>query len=207
MYGTSSVRILNPVSGEVTQKVLIPSSEFGEGMTFYDGHLVQITWKSKNGHVYSADDLQKETDFTYTTSKSDEGWGITYDNERHELIVTDGSNNLIFWEADCWKSGVCAPLRTVPCFRLDGRPARNLNEVEFWRGRVLANVWYEDVLLVINPESGMVEKEYDMAQLWPMDQRNSGSDVLNGISVSEDADVLYVTGKYWAQLFKINLLV
>ena len=207
MFQSSSVRILNPITGEVTKEVMIPGSEFGEGMTYYDGHLVQITWKSKNGHVYSAIDLGKELDFTYTTTKFNEGWGITHDTERNELIVTDGSNNLVIWEPTCWKTGVCTPIRTISCFRQNGSPATNLNEIEFWRGRVLANVWYQDVLLVIHPETGVVEKEYDMSQLWPAAMRNAGADVFNGISISDDPDVLYVTGKQWAKMFRIKLLI
>lgn len=97
-------------------------------------------------------------------------------------------------------------MRLVPCVRLNGQMADNLNEIEFWRGRVIANVWYEDVILVLHPETGVVEKDYDMSQLWPEGQRNEKADVLNGISVSEDPDVLYVSGKQWAQIFKVKLL-
>jgi glutaminyl-peptide cyclotransferase len=207
LYGESKVRILDANTGQATKTIMIPGNEFGEGMAYYDGNLVQITWRAKKGHVYSSNDLTKVADFTYTTSKNDEGWGITYDTERNELIVTDGSNNLIIWDPQCWKTGVCAPIRLVPCVRLNGQLAKNLNEIEFWRGRVIANVWYEDVILVIHPETGVVEKEYDMSQLWPKAQRNQGADVLNGISVSEDPDVLYVSGKQWAQIFKLKLLV
>ena len=81
-----------------------------------------------------------------------------------------------------------------------------MNELEYWRGRVLANVWYENVLLVIHPETGLVEKEYDMTSLWPSEEQPSGTDVLNGISVSEDPDILYVTGKLWNRIYRIKLL-
>lgn len=194
-------------TGEIVNKVMLPDFEFGEGMTYYDGNLLQITWKDKTGHVWSVSDLKKEVDFDYKTSKDDEGWGITYDTVRNELIITDGSNNLVIWDPECWRTGFCVPIRTIPCLRQNGKPALELNEIEFWQGRVLANVWYEDVLLVIHPETGVVEKEYDMSALWPKAQRNKGSDVFNGISVSDDPDVLYVTGKKWAQIFKIKLLV
>ena len=207
LYHESSVRILDPITGEVKNKSMISSAEFGEGMTYYDGFLVQLTWKARKGHVYSANDLQKVADFTYTTSKNDEGWGITYNPQRKEFIVTDGSNNLVMWDSECWRSGVCTPIRIVPCVRLDGTPAMHLNEIEFWRGRVVSNVWYENALLVIHPDTGKVEKEYDMTQLFPPNLRNPEADVLNGISTSDDPDALYVTGKKWARVFKIKLLV
>ena len=79
------------------------------------------------------------------------------------LVVTDGSANLVFWDPDCWQTGHCAPVADRPpvqVTRLNGEPALELNEIEYWRGRVLANMWYSDVLLVINPDSGKVEKEY-----------------------------------------------
>jgi glutamine cyclotransferase len=92
-------------------------------------------------------------------------------------------------------------------YRQDGSPATNINELEYWRGRVLANVWFEDVLLVIHPESGVVEKEYDFSSLWPKQERHSmGADVLNGISVSSDPDILFMTGKNWDRMFRVKLL-
>jgi glutamine cyclotransferase len=81
-----------------------------------------------------------------------------------------------------------------------------MNELEFWRGRVLANVWFQDLLLVIHPETGVVEKEYDFSSLWPTSDRPRGTDVFNGISVSEDPNVLYVTGKKWNRMYKVKLL-
>jgi glutamine cyclotransferase len=169
LYGKSTIRILDPETGVPTQVVPMDSKYFAEGMTFYDDKLVQIVWKKAIGFVYDANDLTaKPTEYTYSTIKNNEGWGITYDDDRHELIVTDGSPNLMFWDPDCWKSGHCEgkPEKpSVPVTRLDGTPAKELNEIEYWRGRVLANVWFSDVLLVIHPETGMVEKEYGKSVL------------------------------------------
>jgi glutamine cyclotransferase len=131
------------------------SKLFGEGMTWIEGEkLVQITWKSQRGFIYDANTLVQIDEFKYTTTKK-EGWGITWDACNGELIVTDGSEFLHFWDPE-----TMAEKRKVAVTRMDGKPARELNEIEFWRGRVLANVWYEDVLLVIHPETGKVEKEY-----------------------------------------------
>jgi glutamine cyclotransferase len=133
-----------------------------------------------------------------------EGWGITWDRCNDELIVTDGSSNLHFWNPE-----TMAQKRKVSVRRLSGKPALRMNEIEFWRGRVLANVWFEDVLLVINPVSGLVEKEYDFSSLWPKQERTAaGADVFNGISVSSPdmPNELYVTGKLWDRMYKIELL-
>lgn len=152
--------------------------------------------------MYDPNDLTAPPQlYNYQTTKRDEGWGITFDPTKNELIVSDGSDNLIFWNPDTLQT-----IRTIPVTRQDGSPANNLNELEFWRGRVLANVWYQDVLLVIHPETGVVEKEYDFSSLWPKSERPSGTDVFNGISISNDPDVLYVTGKRWNRMYKVKLL-
>jgi len=208
LYHHSSVRILNPKNGEVIQKVDGDGSIFGEGMTFYDNKLIQIVWKAAHGYVYDADNISAHPiKYNYTTTKRNEGWGITYDMDRNELIVTDGSANLIFWDPECWKSGSCHPKEDKPPIqvkRLNGKPARNLNEIEYWRGRIVANVWMTDLLLIIHPETGIVEKEYDFSNIFT--KRPIGTDVFNGISVSDHPDILYVTGKKWDRMFKVKLL-
>ena len=201
LYGQSTVRILDKDSANVKKKVGMEPRLFGEGMTFYKDKLVQITWKSQEGFIYNMDDLQTIDRFRYTTTLN-EGWGITWDRCNDELIVTDGSPNLHFWDPE-----TMAEKRKISVVRLSGTPAKRLNEIEFWRGRVLANVWFEDVLLVINPTTGLVEKEYDFKSLWPEKERKAeGADVFNGISISNIPDQLYVTGKLWNRMFVIELL-
>jgi glutamine cyclotransferase len=157
LYRESTVRELDPVTGNVLSVTPLEDQYFGEGMAYYDGKLIQITWKAGVGFVYDANDLSKPPEkFTYKTTKHNEGWGITFDPDNNELIVSDGSNNLMFWDPETFET-----LRTIPVFRIDGSiPARAINELEFWRGRIIANIWYEDVLVVINPATGIIEKEY-----------------------------------------------
>jgi glutamine cyclotransferase len=175
---------------------------FGEGMTFMNDRLVQLTYKAKTGFIYNANNLTEEPEtFPFSTTRN-EGWGLTYDHRNNELIASDGSNKLHFWDAL-----TLTEVRRISVYRQDGSPATNINELEYWRGRVLANVWFEDVLLVIHPESGVVEKEYDFSSLWPKRERHSmGADVLNGISVSSDPDILFMTGKNWDRMFRVKLL-
>ena len=116
--------------------------------------MVQITWKSQQGFIYNITDLSEVDNFHFSTTVN-QGWGISWDRCKDELIVTDGSENLHFWDPE-----TMAEKRRISVTRMDGTKAKEMNEIEFWRGRVLANVWHEDVLLVINPETGIVEKEY-----------------------------------------------
>lgn len=132
----------------------MPKEVFGEGMAYVEGLLYQITWKSKRGFIYNATTLDVINEFDFHTTKN-QGWGITWDPCGKEFIVTDGSANLHFWDRK-----TLSQTRIVPVTRINGKPARSLNEIEWYRGRILANVWFEDVLLVIDPSTGTVEKEY-----------------------------------------------
>ena len=166
--GRSTAREIDPNDGTVLSSVDLNSRFFGEGMTYYDGKLIQITWQAQTGFVYDANNLSAEPiEFSYETSKFNEGWGITYDEGRDELVVTDGSGNLVFWDPLCWQTGMCSVKRTVPVTRLNGQAAFNLNEIEFWRGKIVSNVWLTDIILVIDPETGDVEKEYGEFTMMP----------------------------------------
>jgi glutamine cyclotransferase len=200
----STIRQLDPVSGNVLVSVPLGDEYFGEGLAHVDGKLVQITWKQATAFVWNASDLTTipPTIYSYETTRNNEGWGITYWEEKNELVVSDGSANLIFWDPNTLET-----LRTLSVIRQNSQPAVQMNELEFWRGRVLANVWYQDVLLVIHPETGVVEKEYDFHNLWPQSERqNYGADVFNGISITDDPDILLVTGKLWNRMYRIKLL-
>ena len=111
--------------------------------------------KSKTGFIYDAKDLNKKPEKFFFSTTRNQGWGTTYDPIKKEIIVGDGSNYLHFWNPKNMQQ-----LRTIEVYRQSGKRAKNINELEFWRGRVLANVWYEDTILVIHPETGKVEKEY-----------------------------------------------
>jgi len=202
LNGKSDLRELNPTTGEAMTKIPMEGKYFGEGLTFVNGQLIQLTWKAKKGFKYDINDLTAPpTEFNFATTRN-EGWGLTYDAANNELIESDGSANLHFWDVDTMQQK-----RKVEVKRMDGSPAKQINELEFWRGRVIANIWFQDVIIVINPETGVVEKEYDFKNLWKKStRRGAGADVLNGISVSKDPDLLYITGKKWDRMFLIRLL-
>jgi glutamine cyclotransferase len=155
LNGQSNIRTLDPATGEVVQSFPIDAKYFGEGLTFVNGKLIQLTYKSKTGFIYDATDLTKEPEtFTYS-STTNEGWGLTFDAGKQELIESDGSEYLHFWDPQTFHE-----LRKVKVVQQNGAAVKRINELEWWRGRVLANVWYQDVILVINPVTGVVEKEY-----------------------------------------------
>lgn len=141
LFKQSKVRILDPNSseGDVLKSVDINPKLFGEGMTVWHDKLVQITWKSRRGFIYDIETLEMVQEFKFETTLS-EGWGITFDWCKDEFIVTDGSPYLHFWDPTTLKE-----TRKVKAHRMDGEPAKSLNEIEFWRGRILVRIaesWY-----------------------------------------------------------------
>jgi glutamine cyclotransferase len=155
LNGHSSVRTLDPDTGKGLELFPMSSKYFGEGLCYMNGKFIQLTYKSQTGFIYDANDLSKYPEtFTYS-STTNEGYGLTFDAEKQELIESDGSEYLHFWDPQTFQQ-----LRKVKVVRQDGTAAKRMNELEWWRGRVLANVWFEDVILVINPVTGVVEKEY-----------------------------------------------
>jgi len=201
-YGKSMICKLNPTTGATIKCNDMERKYFAEGMQVYgeagEEKLIQLTWKSKTGFIYDADTLDLIRTFQFKTTKN-QGWGICFDESKNEFIVSDGSAYLHFWDAETLEEK--HKLQVVRQGK--GVPAIHLNELEFMNGKILSNVWYEDVLLVIDPETGRCEMEYDFSSLWPKTERTG--DVLNGISVSSEDNVIYVTGKLWDRMFKVTL--
>ncbi len=204
LYGKSSICKLNPITGESQICVRMDDKYFGEGVQVYGESdkekLIQLTWKESTGFIYDATTLQLLRNFTFTSTRN-EGWGICIDEENHEFIISDGSGILHFMDVDTLQMK-----RHLPVKRQFGLEAKNINELEFYNGMILANVWHEDVILVIDPRSGVCISEYDLSTLWPaVERRGKGANVLNGISISKDDGILYVTGKHWDRMFKLKL--
>lgn len=158
LYGRSTICKIDPYNGEAIMCVKMENKYFAEGMQVYgkagDEKLIQITWKSQDGFIYNADTLEVIRSFRFVTERN-EGWGICYDELNHEFIVSDGSSYLHFWDADSLEEK-----RRVRVTRQNGRLAKEINELEFVNGIVLANVWYQEVILLIDPKSGECLSEY-----------------------------------------------
>ena len=158
LYGKSSVCKIDPYTGEEILCVKMENRYFAEGMQVYgnpgDEKLIQITWKSQDGFIYDAESLALIKTFRFSTTRN-EGWGICYDENKNEFIVSDGSSYLHFWDADSLEEK-----RKVQVTRQNGKAAEEINELEFVNGVVLANIWFKDVILVIDPTSGECLSEY-----------------------------------------------
>ena len=126
------------------------------------------------------------------------GWGITQDPISNELIVSDGTPFLYFWDPETFEEK-----RKIKVYGRNGKYVNHLDELEFVHGRVFANVWFKDYILAIDPATGLVMEEYDFKDLFV--PRPRGSNVLNGISITDKEDELFVTGKRWSSLFRVKI--
>jgi len=189
--GQSSLRQVDLESGELLRRKNLSSRFFGEGITVFDGKVYQLTWQSQLGFVYDLETFEQEKTFFV----AGEGWGITHDGE--QLIISDGSAQLRFVDPETLKESHRVTVSA------NGTPINYLNELEYINGEVWANVWYQDILVRINPETGNVNGVVNLAGLYP-ENRNRDS-VLNGIAWDAENERLFVTGKLWPEMFEITL--
>ena len=155
MKQASVLQELDPDTGHTIRKWQMKPKDFGEGLTYLDGYLVQLTYKQMKGYMYDIHNLDAAPSEFGFHSTTGEGWGLTYSAEMDSFIASDGSNELLFWDPKTVQL-----TKRLPVFRMSGEAATNINELEMWRGFLLANVWYEDCILVINLQTGTVIKEY-----------------------------------------------
>lgn len=194
LNGRSTLRKVRLETGEVLQEHRLEAKYFGEGLTDWNGRLIQLTWQTNVGFVYDLATFKPVGQFTYPG----EGWGITHDGTR--LIMSDGHPNgqLRFLDPASFTE------RGRLTVRDQGRPVSNLNELEFVNGEIFANIYQTDRIARIDPASGRVTGWIDLAGLLAPADR-AGVDVLNGIAYDAAGDRLFVTGKLWPRLFEIRL--
>jgi glutamine cyclotransferase len=194
LHGKSSLRKVELETGRVVKKYELPSQYFAEGLTLWGGSLIQLTWKSEKGFVYNANSFSVEREFRY----SGEGWGLTHDGK--SLIMSNGTDELIFLDP--------ATLVKQRSLRvLDrGRPLLSLNELEYIKGEIFANIWHEDLVARISPETGEVTGWIDMSDLRKELPPGSDAEVLNGIAFDAQNGRIFVTGKLWPLLFEIEIV-
>jgi glutamine cyclotransferase len=185
-------------TGKQTKKITLPADVFGEGITILNDKVYQITWENRKGFVYDLATFKKIKEFNY----NHEGWGIT--NNGKELIVSDGSSNLYFWDPETLKEIRRTSIQDENGLR------NNINELEFINGAVYANVWQSNEILKIDPATGNVIGKLDLTSLkqsYPELSGGSNSDkVLNGIAWDSSGQRLFITGKNWSKLFELKLL-
>ena len=194
LCGNSSLRKVELETGNVLQIRKLSSEFFGEGITICGNEVIQLTWQSHVGFVYDKNSFELLQVFNYST----EGWGITYDGTR--LIMSDGTSTLHFLDPQTFKE-----IGHLEVFD-DHGPVTKLNELEYVKGEIYANVWQTDRIARISPETGRVIGWIDLAGLLTAEDRSKPVDVLNGIAYDAGADRLFVTGKLWPKLFEIRLI-
>ena len=191
----STIRKVKLENGEVVQKIDVPPQYFGEGIVNWKNRLISLTWKSEVGFVYDLNTLKLQRRFSY----KGEGWALTQDGKR--LIMSDGTPDLRFLEPETLKE---TGRITVT---YDGKPVPQVNELEWVKGRIYANVWQTNMMIIIDPVRGDITGVVDLTGLLPNGVRPPGHDsVLNGIAYDSGHDRLFVTGKNWPKLFEIRLL-
>jgi glutamine cyclotransferase len=192
-YGSSTFRKVELATGKALEKLDFNRKYFVEGSVVLGDNLYILTWESKVAFIYDANTLEYKSTYSYPR----EGWGLTTDGK--QLIASDGSSRLYFLDGEY-------RLQKAVDVKLDGRPVRNLNELEYIDGKVWANVYTTDLIVIINPATGVVEATVDCTGLLPDSLRDRRTDVLNGIAVNPADGKVYLTGKYWKRLYEIELV-
>jgi glutamine cyclotransferase len=194
MNGRSAVLAIDPQTGKVSQRLSLPPQYFGEGIVDWGPNLYEWTWQSHICFVYDRLSLRTLKQFTYTG----EGWGMT--RTQKELITSDGTATLRFRDPNTFKEIHHIVVKD------DGKPIEDLNELEFIRGEIYANVWHSDRIARISPRDGHVIAWIDLTGLLPSNQRIDEESVLNGIAYDTQHDRLFVTGKQWPAIFEIKVI-
>ena len=190
-YGESSLRRVELETGRVIQKVDLADTYFAEGLAAVGDTLYQLTWKEGVAFKYDANTMQPAGQVTYTG----EAWGLTTDGQR--LIVSDGSSYLTFIDPRTFQ------IDTTVRVTNGGQPVDQLNELEWVRGEVWANVWHTQQIVRIDPATGRVKGTLDLTSIIPPVSDPEG--VLNGTAYDEQANRLLVTGKLWPRLYEISI--
>ena len=193
LNGRSTLRKVKLETGEVLQQVPIGEAFFGEGITVLPQQIVQLTWQAGMGFVYDRSSLRMLHTFNYPG----EGWGLTNDGKR--IFMSDGTSQLRRWDLETLKEQQRITVRD------GGNEVASLNELEWVKGEIYANVWQTDRIARIAPDTGRVVAWITLNGLLP-DRDRQQADVLNGIAYDAAKDRLFVTGKLWPTLFEIQLV-
>lgn len=191
-WGESCIRTVDLETGQPIINKLLSDKYFGEGSAILGDNLYVLTWTNKVAFIYDA----KTLTYKKTVGYPRQGWGMTTDGK--QLFATDGSANLYFLDENL-------KVLKKQQVTLNGRPLRNLNELEYIDGKIWANVYLTDMIAIINPKDGKVEATIDCNGLLPSKLKTKETDVLNGIAIDGQGRI-YLTGKYWPRLYQIELI-
>jgi glutamine cyclotransferase len=194
-YGSSLLCRLDLKSGKVEKKVDVEREFFAEGMTVFGDKIFQLTWQAHKGFVYDLKSFHRLGEFSY----EGEGWGLT--NDHAALIMSDGTNKIRFLDPQSFRV-----LRSIEVYD-HNQPLTELNELEYIKGEIYANIWHSDRIVRIDPATGKILAWIDLTGLRrPEEDGGDGDNVLNGIAYDEKKDRLFVTGKRWSRIYEIRLV-
>jgi glutamine cyclotransferase len=203
--GRSSLRRVELESGKVVQKFDLPREDFGEGIAMVDDKIYMLTWEQQLGRVFDAKTFKVIKEFNY----QGQGWGMTTDGSA--LYMTQGTHVIKVLDAKTLQQG-----QTIPVMREDGKPLMQINELEWVKGELWANVWHSEqadilgkpnFIARIDPSNGKLLGWIDLAGISPDDQGGPGQEenTLNGIAYDRIKDRVFVTGKNWKHLYEIKV--
>jgi glutaminyl-peptide cyclotransferase len=193
--GQSSVRKVELKTGEVVQQLHLAPPDFGEGIVAWKHRLIELTWQSQHGYIYDLETFKPIGGFDYPG----EGWSLTQDGKH--ILMSDGSPTIRVLDPDTLQQ--VSHILVVA----DGEPLTNINELEWVKGQIYANVWLTRRIARIDPTTGNVVGWIDLTGLGPKPEElgDPGNDVLNGIAYDAKHDRLFVTGKRWPSIYEIRL--
>ena len=199
-YGASELRKTDLKTGKVVQVKKLDPRYFGEGLTILNGKIYQLTYREGTGFVYDLKTFKLERTFTINTQ---EGWGMT--NDGTYLIFDDGTNALHYIDPNSFKE-----IKKVSVTDEHG-PVNNINELEYIKGFIYANVWEQDILLKIDPATGNVVGRADLSDLRQKtgiaarSNNPTAPEAMNGIAYDSANNRIFITGKYWPKMFEVEL--
>lgn len=192
LNGKSTFRVVDLQTGKALKRLDFDKKYFVEGSVIFDGNLYIMTWQNRVVFIYDAETLEYKSTHRY----SRQGWGITSDGK--QLIASDGTANLYFMDGNL-------KLDRKILVTLNDKPVMWLNELEYIDGRVWANVYTSDEIVIINPRTGKVEGVIDCSGLLPRKLHSDTTDVLNGIAFNPADGKIYLTGKNWPKMYEVKL--
>jgi glutamine cyclotransferase len=193
LEGRSSLRKVELKTGTVLKQVNLSNQFFAEGLATLAGKLYQLTWQNHKCFVYDLESFKLEKEFTY----DGEGWGLATDGQ--SLILSDGTDQIRFLDPATFQV-----TRTIKV-QDRGHPIPRLNELEYIKGKIFANIWLTDYIVCIDPTTGIILGVIDFHGLLSPEEHAAGADILNGIAYDSAGDRLFVTGKLWPKLVEICL--
>lgn len=192
--GRSSLRKVDLTTGKILKKIMNDTSIFAEGISIVGDKLIQLTWKTKIGYEYNKDTFALLK--TFPNNVGVEGWGLCFDGKK--LYMDDSTNRIWFLDKDNYR-------QTGSIDVYDDKGAVNkINELEYIDGKLYANIWYTDNIIIIDPKTGAVTGKIDLTNLYPKNSRAANAEVMNGIAYDATTKRIFITGKKWPKMYQVT---